>query len=171
VPKNHIDHHSWDKMACMKIICLKLISSSYGLSYICKNNNDLPTQASVFIWLSDEERNGGDTPLLDIYTRAKELQADYMVDEMQEIADNGTNDWMKKKGSNGEEYEVVNKEHINRSRLRIETRKWTAAKLKHRKYGDKLEISGDPKRPLSSSTDEELKEQIAILTKKMNDES
>ena len=41
--------------------------------------------------------------------------------------------------------EVADNEWINRSRLRVDTRKWLMGKLAPKKYGDKVqqEISGD----------------------------
>ena len=36
---------------------------------------------------------------------------------------------------------VVDQEHIGRSRLRIDTRKWAASKLAPKKYGDKLDLN------------------------------
>jgi hypothetical protein len=37
---------------------------------------------------------------------------------------------------------------VERTRLQIDARKWLAAKLSPRKYGDKLELAGDPTSPL-----------------------
>jgi hypothetical protein len=37
---------------------------------------------------------------------------------------------------------------VERSRLQIDSRKWLAAKLAPKKYGDKLELAGDPDRPI-----------------------
>jgi len=163
IPKYHINHGEWDKLEVMEAICNDLIKTSYGLNYICRHNDEYPSQASVFGWFNREDQSGGDKPLLDMYARAKRLQADYVVDEMHEIADDGTNDYMEKIGKDGETYEVVNQEAINRSRLRIDTRKWTSSKLNNRKYGDKLELAGSEERPLSKLSDEELSAKIAAL--------
>jgi hypothetical protein len=38
-------------------------------------------------------------------------------------------------------YNVENKEWTNRSRLRIDARKWVASKLKPKVYGDKTDIT------------------------------
>ena len=69
-------------------------------------------------------------------TRARELQAEYLIDEIVEIADDGSNDYMQKKHG-----PVVDQEHMGRSRLRIDTRKWAASKLAPKKYGDKLDLN------------------------------
>ena len=167
IPRYHIDNKEWDKAAAVHVICEKLANSSEGLVTICKANDDLPASGTVLMWFNSEEAAGGETPLIDMYTRAKAAQADFMADEMLDIADNGRNDWMEKAANDGSVVPVVDHEHIQRSRLRIETRKWIASKLKPKKYGDKLELSGDPERPLSATTDKDLESQILILMRRM----
>ena len=61
-----------------------------------------------------------------------------MGDELLEIADNAINDWMDRTYGD-ETVRVVDHEAINRSRLRIDTRKFLLSKLLPKKYGDKLE--------------------------------
>ena len=39
--------------------------------------------------------------------------------------------------------EVENKEWTNRSKLRVDARKWVASKLKPKKYGDKLDVDAN----------------------------
>ena len=36
---------------------------------------------------------------------------------------------------------VLNGEHIQRSRLRVDTRKWYLSKLNPKKYGDKVDVT------------------------------
>ena len=43
---------------------------------------------------------------------------------------------MERQTKSGETVAVVNSDHINRSRLRVDTRKWLMAKLMPRKYGE-----------------------------------
>lgn len=68
------------------------------------------------------------------YTRAREYQADTLFDQIQDIADDGSNDTYI--GKNGEE---VNQDVLGRSKLRMEARKWMAGKLRPKVYGDKVE--------------------------------
>lgn len=58
-----------------------------------------------------------------------------MFEDMFDIADDGTNDWVKRDGA-----DVLNSEHVQRSRLRIDTRKWALARMSPRKYGDKIGV-------------------------------
>lgn len=116
-------------------ICSQIASSSKSLKTICEQPG-MPSVKTVYEWLRIHEdfRNQ--------YARAKDDQADFLVEEMMEIADDGRNDFMAiKKGE--EEVFVENKEVTNRSRLRVDTRKWIASKLKPKKYGEKIEHSGN----------------------------
>ena len=65
-----------------------------------------------------------------------------MADEMLEIADDGSNDWMLRNGS-GKELHGLNGEHIQRSRLRLDTRKWLLSKALPKIYGDKLPVESN----------------------------
>ena len=87
----------------------------------------------------------GDNSVINIDPR--EAQADRFADEIIEIADDATNDWMERR--QGEEtVRVVNHEHIQRSRLRVDARKWLMAKLAPKKYGDSVALTGGGGGPL-----------------------
>jgi hypothetical protein len=73
------------------------------------------------------------------YARAKEAQADAFAEEMLDIADDGTNDWMTKRFGETE-VEMPNPEVLQRSKLRVDTRKWLMSKLQPKKYGEKLAV-------------------------------
>ena len=67
--------------------------------------------------------------------RARDVGYDVIAEECGAIADDGSNDWMETR--NGP---AVNGEHIQRSKLRIETRLKLLACWNPRKYGAKQEI-------------------------------
>lgn len=116
-------------------IC-ELLADGQSLRKVCENEW-APTKATIFKWMRDFPE------FLNQYTRAKEESADSMSDEMNDIADDARNDWMERLDEEGKgKGWQVNGEHIQRSRLRIETRKWLASKLKPKKYGDKLAVGG-----------------------------
>jgi hypothetical protein len=71
------------------------------------------------------------------YARAREIQAHAIADELLEIADDGRNDWLERNEGIGPE---LNSENIQRSRVRIDTRKWLLSKMLPRIYGDKSEV-------------------------------
>lgn len=99
---------------------------------------NMPAPSTIFLWLSKHAE------FSEQYARAKESQADYMADEILEIADDGTNDWYERQLRDGKTETVVDSEHINRSRLRVDTRKWLMSKMMPKKYGDKVQVGGDP---------------------------
>ena len=87
-------------------------------------------------WLSSEENQI-------LYAHAREAQADKMAEDILTISDDGSNDTYET-----EDGTRVNQDVIARSRLRVDARKWLAAKMAPKKYGDKLELSGDANSPL-----------------------
>jgi hypothetical protein len=94
----------------------------------------MPCLRTVFNWLRVHES------FVQQYARAKEESADALSDEMLEIADDGRNDWMKRNAEDDAGW-VANGENVQRSRVRIDTRKWLASKLKPKKYGDKVDLT------------------------------
>ena len=87
--------------------------------------------SKIVDWANEDPQFG------DQYAHAMQLRMDYYAHEIAEIADEGTNDWMEREG-----IKVPDHEHINRSRLRVDTRKWLMSKLAPKKFGDKLAVTG-----------------------------
>lgn len=116
-------------------ICAIISSTSKSLRTICLEDR-FPSVVTIFAWFRKNEE------FLKQYTRAKEEQADLLIEEMLDISDDGSNDFMKVVKGDAE-YEIENKEWTSRSKLRVETRKWIASKLKPKKYGEKVEHSGN----------------------------
>lgn len=114
-------------------ICEGLIEGS-SLRSICLAD-DMPSAATVCRWL------GKFPEFREQYAHARVAQADTLTDEMLDIADDGTNDWMEKRNAAGDVVGVeYNGDAVQRSKLRIDTRKWYAAKLDPKKFGDKVEL-------------------------------
>jgi hypothetical protein len=72
-----------------------------------------------------------------------DLRVDVMADEIIDIAEDGRNDWEERENKDGSTYTALNREAIERSRLRIDARKWTVSKLKPKKYGDRIQSDVD----------------------------
>lgn len=111
-------------------ICVRL-GLGESLREICRGD-DMPDKSTVMRWLASHQE------FRDQYASAREAQADYFAEEILEIADDGTNDWMERQNGDGTTYEVENREVLNRSRLRVDTRKWLMARMAPKKYGDKV---------------------------------
>jgi hypothetical protein len=114
-------------------ICYRLAGGE-SLRAICRDAH-MPPEPTVRLWVLDD-REGFSAQ----YTRARELQALSLADELLEIVDDGRNDWMKRNGGDANGYEL-NGEHIQRSKLRITTRMWHLSKILPKVYGDKTEIA------------------------------
>ena len=125
-------------------LCSQL-SEGRSLRSVCEAD-DMPSKVTVFSWLRTNKA------FLNQYERAKAEAADSLADEILDIADHSVNDYMAKLAEGGDE-EAANSiklhpENIQRSRLRVDARKWIASKLKPKKYGDRTMLAGDPDAPL-----------------------
>jgi hypothetical protein len=98
-----------------ELICQRLADGE-SLRAICRDEG-MPSLSGVFGWLGKHEA------FAEQYARARETQADALADEIIDIADEA----------------VESSEDAQRQRLRIDARKWVAAKLKPRSYGDRIE--------------------------------
>lgn len=76
--------------------------------------------------------------LTDQYARACEARQEFLFDEIIDIADDGSNDTYVTEDGEGTNYDV-----IQRSKLRIDARKWALSKMNPRKYGDKMDLTSD----------------------------
>lgn len=122
-------------------ICEAIANSNKGLTHICKENPDFPGRQAIHEWVIKYKDFG------DNYTRARELQAELLIDEILDIADYGLNDTYIDSNGNVK----TNNDVIQRSRLRVDTRKWLASKLVPKIYGDKIQtqLMGKDEKPLA----------------------
>jgi hypothetical protein len=100
-------------------------------------DEDMPHSDTFYIWVNSDRLKTVQ------YAQACEKRAEKIFEEMLSIADDSTNDTMYIETKGGKEIEVEDKEWTNRSRLRIDTRKWMLSKMMPKKYGDKLDITTD----------------------------
>ena len=107
-------------------ICMQIVMGK-SLRTIC-SADEMPSVQTIFNWFDQHPE------FLDQYARAKEEQADTFAEDIVDIADDGTNDFVKNKDGG---YEFRG-EHVQRSKLRVDTRKWLMSKFKAKKYGDKI---------------------------------
>ena len=121
-------------------ICVR-IAEGESLRKICKDEK-MPSLVSVWRWLNESET------LSKQYTRAREEQAETFVDEILEIADENKDDTSI--DENGKL--IINQEVIARSRLRVDSRKWIASKLKPKRFGDYTKIQAEVKDTSSTSS-------------------
>lgn len=125
-------------------ICDEIASCSTGIKKLCAQNPDWPSHETIYKWARDHRE------FADRYAQAKRDQVKALVDEILEISDDSSQDEM----ITDQGKVVANSEYINRSRLRVDTRKWIAAKLVPRLYGESAGVR-------------ELFEEIAELKKEL----
>lgn len=122
-------------------ICARLAKGE-SLRSICRDEG-MPSDVAVRQWALNDI-NG----FYAQYAQARDLGLDAMAEEVCEIADDGSNDYVERVNKNGETETVFNTEHVQRSRLRFDARRWYLSKLAPKKYGDRLTHEGDPNNPL-----------------------
>lgn len=110
------------------LICHRIANGELLLR-ICKND-DMPHQSTVYRWLLKYKE------FSDAMREAREAQAWMWAEECLDIADENDNDL----AIDDDGKTIVNWEHINRSKLRIDTRKWAVGKIAERIFGDKVEV-------------------------------
>ena len=121
-------------------ICRR-IAEGEPLTKICRDDA-MPHYITVLRWRHEHEE------FCKTYARAREDAADTLVDEILMIADDAKS--------------ATSSDQVQAARLRVDSRKWAASKMKPRTYGDKLQHTGEGGGPirvrpdLSKFTDEEL---------------
>jgi hypothetical protein len=121
-------------------ICQRLVDGE-SLQKICEAPQ-MPNPATVFKWLEQKPA------FLRNYTLAREMWADLQFSRMWEIADNQSGD-------------------VNRDRLRIDTLKWSLARIAPKKYSERFEITGAGGGPIETEiSDREIARRLAFLLSK-----
>ena len=108
-------------------VCHKVSTCTDGIRKICRENPDLPGHTVIFEWRLNN------TSFAEQYATAKRVQAELLAEEIIDISDESAQD--SEITENGVRY---NFEYAARSRLRIDTRKWVAAKLLPKIYGERV---------------------------------
>ena len=127
------------------IICSR-IAEGESLREIIKTEG-MPDRTVVYDWLLR------DPEFANHYTRAREDQADTLADEILAIADEQPEviAVLDKHGALIEH--KLDNAFLQWQKNRIDVRKWTAMKLKPKKYGDRLVHAGDSENPLEIQND------------------
>ena len=101
-------------------ICERLANGE-SLRKICRDN-EMPDRKTVYLWLLDPKKES----FFHQYTRACDIRADELFDELEEIAYNEDKD-------------------VARAKLIVDTRKWYLSKVMPKKFGDKMDYTSDGK--------------------------
>lgn len=139
-PKKKIGRPSDYNDHIATIICVRL-SGGESLRSICRDEN-MPSQQTVYTWMYVHPE------FLERYTRAREEQAETLADEIVAIADEDPEiNPIRDKDGNVIDIKI-DSGYVAYQKQRIEARKWTAAKLRPKKYGDRITHAGDETSPV-----------------------
>ena len=89
----------------------------------------MPALSTVFRWLA------GDREFQEQYTRAMDARATLLAEEILEMPDDSSGDVVTDPETGAVRMDA---EFVARSRLRVDSRKWLAARMAPKKYGDKV---------------------------------
>lgn len=115
-------------------ICERLAQGE-SLRSVCRDD-DMPAISSIFKWMREHEEFSKH------YARAKEESADAMAEDILEIADNEVEQPLIVDGIpfqvDGKLVMVKDNVSVQHAKLRVDTRKWLMAKMKPKRYGEKV---------------------------------
>ena len=146
-----------EKTDLFDIICEKIINGK-SLRNVLNEINPKISPSTFFIWLREDELKSKQ------YEIATKERSELVFEDILDIADNSANDYVENENGNL----VLNAENIQRSRLRVDARKWILAKMNPKKFGDKTDITTNGKDigQYRDWTDEQLENEIKRLTGK-----
>lgn len=149
----------WDREKVMDVVCNAIASSSKSVGTILDaghQGHPLPDYATFARWMAEVDEDGGNL-FRDMYARAKEAQAEFMAEELAELHNKA---WIPvldpETGSlimvDGKPIMTVDKSSAALVRLEAENKKWLMAKLKPKRYGEKVtqEVSGPGGGPIQA---------------------
>lgn len=136
-------------------ICIRMADGE-SLRSICRDEH-MPDMSTVLRWLGRKELDHFRLQ----YAHAREVGLEQMAGEILEIADDTRLDTSYNKHGD----EVANNEWIQRSKLRVDTRKWILSKLLPKKYGDRVinEHTGTDGGPIEISETERAAKVKALI--------
>lgn len=108
------------------------ITLGSSIRTVCKPKH-MPAISTFYKWIRTHEEFAKQ------YARACEERTEAMSEDILDIADDGTNDYMETDDGRAQ----YNGDSVQRAKLRVDTRKWLMAKMKPKKYGDKVDVTSD----------------------------
>lgn len=139
-------------------ICRRM-SEGETVTAICADDA-MPNLSTVWRWEQSNE------DFCNALARAREARAHVWMEQGIQIADDGSSDYKIVIDKDGKEREAFDSEHVQRSRLRVETRMKLAAKHNPKAYGEKqqMEMTGKDGAPLVPEVNaKEVARQVAFF--------
>lgn len=111
-----------------KEICQTIAKTPKSINQLCAAYPHFPKQTTIFEWIAENEE------FSKLYLEAKQKQVLAYMEETYDIADDSSRDVIIDHAGNVK----PNSEFINRSKIRIELRKWHASRLMPKLFGDRF---------------------------------
>ena len=119
---------SWDGDTVEEILTQIAMNENGGYLKGIIENMGLDPMSFYRLMSRDEE-------IRNLYEEARQIQAEIQADEMRQIANDGANDsYVDDRGKVRVDHDV-----LGRSKLRVDTMKWTMSKLHFKRFGDKIQ--------------------------------
>ena len=122
-------------------ICMRMAGGE-SVRRICRDD-EMPCFRAVMAWVHDSSHVAYKEGFPEQYQAAMMSKAHHMFDELLEIADDDTDD-------------------TQRSRLRVDTRKWYLSKCLPKVFGDKLNLDHSGEIGLKAISDDDLDARLAL---------
>jgi hypothetical protein len=113
------------------------IEKGRSLRSILKEDENMPSSSTFFIWLKESEIKSKR------YELATDLRTDILFDEIIDIAYNTEEGTTTKETERG--VEITTGDMLGHRRLKIDALKWSLSKLNPKKYGEKIQVDQDVK--------------------------
>lgn len=121
----------YNKKVANKIYAL--LREGVSVDKLCARK-DMPSKSNFYMWRNKYKE------FRDKAHQAKIDGCFAIVDEALDIADDASKDWTDVVTKDGEVKRVIDREVVARSKLRIDTRIWLAAKMLPKVFGEKIEV-------------------------------
>lgn len=121
----------------VEIVCGVVSESTLGIRRICdglrEKDKTFPAARTIRTWIDENPEFAA------LYARAKQVQLHNLADQIIEISDDDSQDEI----FTDEGKRLLNAEFVQRSKLRVDSRKWLLSKLMPKVYGDRIEHAGE----------------------------
>ena len=147
VPRDHAGRPTIYTQDLVDEICSRLACGESMRSVA--RDDEMPAMATMFRWMREKPE------FKEQYNAAKEESADAHSEDILDIVDNQVETPLIVDGLpfevNGKPVMIKDAVSVAHARLRYDARKWTASKMKPKKYGDKIDatVSGPDGGPVS----------------------
>lgn len=124
-----------------------MLAAGKGRRAICAMEG-MPSWATLYQWSTGDCKVAAADGFPARYATARSVYLEHLAEDILEISDDSSRDEIET-----EDGTSVNHEVIQRSRLRVDSRKWLLSKLRPDKYGDRIaaELSGPAGGPIAHS--------------------